>query len=248
MSDPNRGFEVLLVFAHPDDESYGPGATLAALAARGARLTLITFTRGEASTLGVDGLSGPAELAEVRERELLAAARELGIAEVRQHRYPDGGLANCPRAELEAIVESALEDLRPRLVVTFGAGGISGHPDHVAAAEIAVAAGRDYAARNAEPAPPVYGWAMPARIAAQLKERLGREYAVTPDERIVEVPVTSDELAAQWRAVEAHRSQHQPPPWPFAVRVEVQHGREFLERLLPEGPLTREPLLALLGR
>ena len=239
---------VLIVFAHPDDESYGPGATLAGLAAQGARLTLLTFTHGEHSTLGVDGLSGPAELAEIRGRELLAAARELGIAEVRLHRYPDGGLAETPRAELEGLVSDALDKLDPALVVTFGTGGISGHPDHITASRVAVSAVRARSTRLDQAPIPVYGWAMPARIAALLKERLGRDYAVAPDERMVQVPVTASELEAQWRAVQCHKSQHQPPPWPFEVRREVQAGYEYLERLLPEAPLSSEPLLELLGR
>src|SRR5687768_1120937 len=107
------GQNVLIVFAHPDDESYGPGATIAGLAARGARLTLLTFTRGEQSTLGIADLSGPDALAELRERELGHAARELGIAEVRLMRYPDGGLSDVPRDELERIVAAALDQLRP---------------------------------------------------------------------------------------------------------------------------------------
>ena len=247
MPTPEPG-NVLVVFAHPDDESYGPGATIAGLASRGLRLTLITFTRGENSTLGVADLSGPDELADLRERELRHAARELGIAELRQYRYPDGGLRDAPRPELEELVGAALDELQPVLVITFGRGGISGHPDHVAASETTVAATRAYADRRGAAPPPVYGWAMPARIAAELAERLGRQYPVTPDGRIVDVPVTAAELAAQWRAAQHHRSQHSPPPWTFAIRREVQAGHEFLERLLPESPLTPEPLLELLGR
>ena len=89
---------------------------------------------------------------------------------------------------------------------------------------------------------------MPGHIAARLKERMGRDYPIAPDERIVEVRFTTDELAAQWRAVQRHRSQHQPPPWPFEIRLEVQAGCEYLERLLPTEPLAEEPLLKLLSR
>jgi LmbE family N-acetylglucosaminyl deacetylase len=239
---------VLIVFAHPDDESYGPGATIAGLAALGARLTLLTFTHGEHSTLGIEGGISPAELAEIRRRELHLAAGELGIGQVRLHRYPDGGLRDTPRHELEALVGAALDELEPALIVTFGTGGISGHPDHITASEVAVAAVQTRTARTGLQPVPIYGWAMPRRIADRLQERLGREYAVAPDERIVEVPVTEAELAAQWRAVQCHRSQHQPPPWPFEIRREVQAGREYLERLLPSHPLEEEPLLSLLGR
>jgi N-acetylglucosamine malate deacetylase 2 len=241
------GQNVLIVFAHPDDESYGPGATLAGLAARGARLTLLTFTRGEHSTLGADQVSGPEELATIREDELRRAATELGIARVLQHRLPDGGLAELPRTRLMELATAALDTLRPALVVTFGQGGISGHTDHITASQVAVAATAEYAARKHIAPPPVYGWAMPARIAEMLTARLGRSYAITPDERIVEIPVAPEWLAAQWRAVQHHRTQHSPPPWPMEVRLEVQAGCEYLERLLPEGPLESEPLLEWLA-
>src|SRR5262249_25618385 len=163
---------------------------------------------------------GPEELAEIRERELQHAAAELGIADLRHFRYPDGGLAAAPRRDLEALVVAAIEELRPLLMVTFGRTGISGHSDHITACDgaLAGAAARAWGTRRDLAPPPGYGWAMPERIATMLAERLGRQYAVTPEERIVSVAVGEEDLAAQWRAVQHHRSQHQPPPWPFQIR------------------------------
>jgi LmbE family N-acetylglucosaminyl deacetylase len=162
---------------------------------------------------------------------------------VLQHRLPDGGLAQLPRSQLEALVAAELDRLQPAVVVTFGRGGISGHGDHVTASAVAVEATRCYAARTGINPPPVYGWAMPGKVAAELKVRLNRDYAITPDERIVEVPVDQAWLAAQWRAVQQHRSQHSPPPWSLETRLQVQAGHEYLERLLPDGDLITEPLL-----
>jgi LmbE family N-acetylglucosaminyl deacetylase len=237
---------VLLVFAHPDDESFGPGATIAALARRGHRLTLLTMTRGEQSTLGVEAAGGPEALADLRERELGHAARELGIGELRLHRYPDGGLAEAPRAELLALVSSSLEQLQPEIVLTFGRGGISGHSDHVTIGRIALEASAALRANGGLPAA-VYGWAMPARIAAILEERLNRTYPVDPDHDLVVTRPDKADFEAQWRAIHHHQSQHGPPPLPSAVRFEVQAGQEYLSRLLPERPPDREPLLELLG-
>jgi LmbE family N-acetylglucosaminyl deacetylase len=238
---------VLLVFAHPDDESFGPGATIAALARRGHRLTLLTLTRGEQSTLGVEAAGGPEALAELRERELGHAARELGIGELRLHRYPDGGLAAAPREELLALVASSLAELQPEIVVTFGRGGISGHSDHVTIGQLALEASAHLHAGRGLPRA-VYGWAMPAHIAAILKERLNRTYPIDPDEDLVVTRPDEADFAAQWRAIQHHQSQHGPPPLPSAVRFEVQAGQEFISRLLPERAPDREPLLELLGQ
>ena len=238
---------VLLVFAHPDDESFGPGATIAALARRGHRLTLLTMTRGEKSTLGIEAAGGTEALAELRERELKHAARELGIAELRLHRHPDGGLAETPREALLGLVASSLEELRPAVVLTFGRGGISGHSDHVTIGQIALQASTQL--HHAEGAPAgVYGWAMPAHIASILQKRLNRTYPIDPDHDLVVTRPEKVDFAAQWRAIHHHRSQHGPPPLPSAVRFEVQAGQEFLSRLLPERAPGREPLLELLGQ
>lgn len=240
---PGGAPTVLLVFAHPDDESFGPGATLAALARRGVRLVLVTLTRGERSTLGVELVRGPEELAALRERELQQAARELGIAEVRQYAYPDGGLLQAPRDELKQLLSSALRELRPVVVITFGRGGLSGHPDHIAVARLAA----ETAAQQEAPRPAVYGWTQPPRVAKRLAERLGRVYFFTPESETVVVALDGESRARQWAAAQQHRSQHQPPPWPFELRLEAQEGREYFERLVPPEPPEPDRLLGLLG-
>ena len=119
---------LLAIFAHPDDESFGAGGTLAKYAADGTRVALICATRGEA---GIEGMS-PEEAGQVRERELRAAAATLGLAEVRFLGYGDGELAQADPERVVAQLVSAMQDIRPQVVITFGPDGISGHPDHVA--------------------------------------------------------------------------------------------------------------------
>lgn len=121
---------VLAVFAHPDDETYGPGGTLAKLASEGADVRLITLTRGESATMGDSPLYSPETLADVRERELECACRELGINEHDVFRFPDRGLAGVPHDELADPIADALDFFRPHLVITFHLDGISGHEDH----------------------------------------------------------------------------------------------------------------------
>jgi len=84
--------DVLAVCAHPDDESFGLGAVLAALSDRGARVRVLCLTHGEASTLG----DGSRPLGEVRAEELDAAAAVLGVEDVELLSYLDGNSTRCP--------------------------------------------------------------------------------------------------------------------------------------------------------
>ncbi|GFP22269.1 N-acetylglucosamine malate deacetylase 2, partial [Candidatus Hakubella thermalkaliphila] len=70
---------LLVVFAHPDDESYGPGGTIARYASEGVKVTLICATRGEVSIRLNRIEGGPKRLAELREGELRQASQILGI-------------------------------------------------------------------------------------------------------------------------------------------------------------------------
>ena len=86
-------FRLLAVLAHPDDESLGLGGSLAKYAAEGVETYLVTATRGERGRFGRQGKGhDPAEVGRVREAELLAAAKVLGIGEVSILGWPDGGV------------------------------------------------------------------------------------------------------------------------------------------------------------
>ena len=87
---------MLAVVAHPDDESFGLGAVLDAFERAGTRISVLCLTHGEAST--VHGVAG--DLAEVRGRELAAAARILGVADFTLRDYPDGALNQVRRSRL----------------------------------------------------------------------------------------------------------------------------------------------------
>lgn len=118
------------VFAHPDDESFSAGGTLARYADQGVEMTLITATSGDAGEVG----SAPVEqkdLAAWREGELRQAAAVLGIHHVRLLRLPDGGLAERGD-DLYVAIREALREVRPQVVLTEDAQGITGHPDHIA--------------------------------------------------------------------------------------------------------------------
>ena len=132
---------VACVFAHPDDETFGVGGSLALHAQHEIELTVILATSGEAGRIADASLATRETLASVREAEDIASWRALGLdPDVRFLRHPDGGLNATPRGELVAEVRGVLEDVAPEVVITFGPDGITGHDDHVAIGAIATEA------------------------------------------------------------------------------------------------------------
>lgn len=123
---------ILTVFAHPDDESFGPAGALAKYAAAGHRLSGLWLTRGEGGEATHQPPPAPEELAVLRARDLREAAGIIGYGEVDLRAFPDGGLADLPAGQLEQIVAETVRRLRPDVMLTFGPGGISGHTDHIA--------------------------------------------------------------------------------------------------------------------
>ena len=123
---------VLVVVAHPDDETFGLGAVIDLLTRSGAEVRVLCFTRGEASTLNEIGAS----LHTVREGELRQAGALLGVAGVELLDYGDGRLAAIPEAELAAQVLQALTSHSADGLLVFDETGITGHPDHQAATRL----------------------------------------------------------------------------------------------------------------
>ena len=150
---------LLLVHAHPDDESIGNGATMAKYAAEGALVTLVTCTLGE------EGEVIPPELAQLaadrddtlgehRIGELAAAMAELGVSDHRflggSGRYRDSGMMGVPsndradcfwQADLDEAAThlvAVVREVRPQVLVTYDENGGYGHPDHIQAHRVAM--------------------------------------------------------------------------------------------------------------
>ncbi|MEO8070628.1 MAG: PIG-L family deacetylase, partial [Acidobacteriota bacterium] len=132
---------LMCVLAHPDDESLGTGGLLAKCAAEGVATYLVTATRGERGRFG-DGTEspGPEVVGRTREAELLAAASELGLRDVRFLGYPDGALDTVDPAEAIAKIAGHLRRVKPDVVVSFAPDGAYGHPDHIAISQLTTAA------------------------------------------------------------------------------------------------------------
>ena len=117
------------VLAHPDDESFGCAGALALAHDAGRAVRLLVATRGEAGA--PDGMPDD-DFGDRREDELRCAAGKIGFDEVTVlEGYPDGGLADASFSELVDDIALWLSDRRPDTVVTFGAHGVTVHPDHV---------------------------------------------------------------------------------------------------------------------
>ncbi len=142
MSQP--ALTLLSVLAHPDDESFGMGGTLASYAARGVQVHLICATRGEAGSLDADCLDGFASIAERRESELRCATQVLGLTQVHFLGYRDSGMPGSPDndhpnalvgqpvEQVAAAVAHLMRQVRPQVVLTFDPIGGYKHPDHIA--------------------------------------------------------------------------------------------------------------------
>ncbi|MFC7442157.1 PIG-L deacetylase family protein [Laceyella putida] len=121
---------VLYCFAHPDDETFTCGGTIARFSAEGVQQTLYCATRGEAGKTGQPPLCTQEELGDVRTQELARALDVLGMNECILRDYGDGRLAKLPFHQLVDDLSKIMEQIRPDLVITFPPSGISGHRDH----------------------------------------------------------------------------------------------------------------------
>jgi len=144
--------KILSVLAHPDDESFGMGGTLALYAEQGVEVHLVCATRGEAGEVGPDYLQGFDSIADLREAELRWAAAHLGLAGLHFLGYRDSGmpgsednvhpnaLVQAPVDEVAAKITHHIREIRPQVVLTFDPIGGYRHPDHIAIHKAAVAA------------------------------------------------------------------------------------------------------------
>lgn len=149
MRDNYKGFRILLVHAHPDDETINNGATMALYAARGAQVTLVTCTRGEEGEVLVPALSHLASISDDtlgahREIELANAMVALGVSDYRfLGNFRDSGMMgsetnNGPNVFWQADLDTAarllatiIDEVQPHILITYDEIGGYGHPDHI---------------------------------------------------------------------------------------------------------------------
>jgi LmbE family N-acetylglucosaminyl deacetylase len=140
-SDADR--RLLVAFAHPDDESFGPAGTIVRYASHGVDVHYVCATRGEVGHADPELLAGYDSVADLRTAELECAAGHLGLAGLHFLGYHDSGMENAPenqnpdclfQAPLEEVAERLtrlIRGIRPQVVLTFDPTGGYFHPDHV---------------------------------------------------------------------------------------------------------------------
>jgi LmbE family N-acetylglucosaminyl deacetylase len=127
---------LLLVLAHPDDETFFAAGAIAKCAAGGVQVGVVCATRGERGATGevcsIEDLPG------VREAELRAAARVLGIHKTELLPYEDQKLSAAPPDDIRRQIVSAVRRARPQVAITFDPNGANLHPDHIAIGRFAM--------------------------------------------------------------------------------------------------------------
>lgn len=124
--------KLLFVYAHPDDETFGNGGTIAKYHQLGVEVSLISATSGCKGKSGEYTFQSKEQLAAHREGELRKACDILGVSNLILYRYPDGGLKDVDPDELSERVHQSIVDIKPDVIVTFPPDGITAHPDHIA--------------------------------------------------------------------------------------------------------------------
>jgi LmbE family N-acetylglucosaminyl deacetylase len=208
---------VLAVCAHPDDESFGFGAALSTFAEQGIMTSVLCLTHGEASTLGADA----GDLHEIRENELAWAADELGVGSVHLLEFADGRLTDESTGQLLSELRRAVDLVGARLLLVFDEGGITGHPDHIRATDVAQIVADAVGI-------PVLAWALPESVTAQLNDEFATTFfGRSPEEIDVVVEV---DRSGQHRAMRCHASQSSENPVLWR-RLELQGDREVFRWL-----------------
>jgi LmbE family N-acetylglucosaminyl deacetylase len=228
MAKGHEPLRLCCVGAHPDDETLGMGGTLAKYAAEGVETFVVTATLGQRGRYR-DGRDhpGPEALGRIREAELRAAARVLGVREVSVLDYWDKDLDRAEPREVIGALAAHIRRLRPHVVATFAPDGAYGHPDHIAISQFAsaaVVAAADASfvpareeGRGAHRVSKLYyiAWSAPKWAAYQAAfkrlvskvDGVERAAAPWPDWAITTVIDTADHWPTVWEAVRCHESQ-----------------------------------------
>jgi mycothiol conjugate amidase Mca len=270
---------LLAVHAHPDDECISTGGILARYAAEGVRTVLVTCTDGAVGEISDPALATPENLAEVRSHELDNSVQVLNVSRSVRLGYRDSGMAGTadnddPRSFLQSSFDEALarvvqvvREEQPQVIVTYDERGGYGHPDHIRAHQVAVAAFR--AAGDPARFPEAGGPYSPSKLYYAVVQRSAmrtfgerlraagvevpfqevREEEEVPfgvaDERVTTFVDVAAYVGAKRSSLLAHRTQMGPDQFLMRIPPEVfgdVFGRETFQRVEGSGPVPEDDL------
>ncbi len=201
--------KIIFVFAHPDDESFSSGGTIAFLKKNGSTIKLITATKGEGGE--TNGICKKEDLGITREKELKNAAKILGIDQIFFLGFRDGTLINAPKSKLKNKILTILKKEKPDIVITFDRMGGSNHPDHKTMSGAATKAFMKFS-KLSKKRVALYYTAIPQSYLKRYKKS-GLEYKVfgemigTPDEDITTIIDIKDTYSKKIKALMCHKTQ-----------------------------------------
>lgn len=218
---------LLAIFAHPDDEAFGPAGTLARYADMNCHVALICATRGEAGRRhGSPPFCSQEQLGDVRENEMRAAARTLGLRELIFLGVPDKLLSSADQDWVVGQMVAHIRRLRPHVVITFGPdGSLSPHPDHKAIHRQATAAWHKAGQEGA----------YPEQVRSGLKPWRPRRLYYLDWGGATQVDVT-DYRRHRLQAIRDHKTQTQQETWAWDNRAGLGQMRSTEGFTLAAGP------------
>lgn len=203
---------LLAVFAHPDDEAFGPAGTLTKYAHEGVDVDILCATRGEAGLWQQKRIKNKeiritenVKIEHVREKELLASAKILGVRKVEFLDFIDGTLCNANYHALAQKIIHKINTFQPQVIITFDQTGVSGHLDHVAVSMVTT-----YAFQKTKYPKKLYYNCMPEKI--RKNDPIMDDYFIYFPEGFSDREITTRiDFSEYWRekvdAMKSHKTQ-----------------------------------------
>lgn len=219
---------IAVIVAHPDDEAFGPSGTIAKFTKEGNDVYILCATKGEEGDQHKK--EDLRQVHEIREEELLASAKILGVKEVFFLGFRDGSLSNNIYHELAKKITEILKQIKADMIITFEHRGISGHIDHIAISMIS-----SYVFEHLDSIKTIYYYCS-TKMARGLQPKYRPEgyFIYFPPgydpEEVDKIVDTTDVWNIKMRAMECHKSQLKDVRVIQGIHSEIPKREHFFVR------------------